>query len=125
MNPDPATRVVVPNTSARDRLTAFGIGVVLLAFVIFGVIKMSEPNQSANLLVGVVEGKQFTPQREEQVAFSGRKLEGTKTIEGEYVLKVRVEKESRSYDVVVPEWTYKGKQKGDKLEFVRPPSEQR
>jgi len=125
MNPVPPPRVVIPSTTARDRWIALGIGVVVLAFVIAGVLTMGGKHTSKNIVVGVVEGKQFTPQREEQVSFSGRKIEGTKVIEGEYVLKVRVEKEGRTYDVPVEKWTYDGKQKGDRLEFVRPPSEQR
>ncbi len=125
MNADPKPRVVIPSTTGRDRLIALGIGIVVLAGVIFGILNMSEKHVSQNILIGVVEGKQFTPQREEQVSFSGHKIEGAKVIEGEYVLKVRVEKEGRSYDVPVEKWTYDGKQKGDKLEFVRPPSEQK
>jgi hypothetical protein len=124
MNP-PGPRVVVPSTSRRDTIIAVVVGAVLLAFVGWGLMTMSQPHVSANTLVGVVVEKQFTPQREQQVSFSGRKLEGTKTIEGEFVLKVRVEKENRTYDVPVEKWVYEGKQKGDKLEFVRPASEQR
>lgn len=124
MNP-PAPRVVLPNTNRRDTLIAIGIGALLLIAVGFGVMTMSQPHTSENILVGVVVEKHFTEQKEEQVSFSGRKLEGTKKIDGEYLLKVRVEKESRTYDVPVEKWVYEGKQEGDKLEFVRPASEQR
>ncbi len=124
MNP-PTPRVVLPSTSRRDTLIAIAVGVLLLIAVGYGVMSMSKPHASDNILIGVVVEKQFTPQKEEQVSFSGRKLEGTKQIDGEYVLKVRVEKENRTYDVPVEKPVYHGKQKGDKMEFVRPPSEQR
>ena len=124
MNP-PAPRVILPNTKRRDTLVAIGIGVLLLLAVGYGVMTMSEPHESTNILTGIVVEKQFTAQREEQVSFSGRKLEGTKQIDGEYMLKVKVEKENRTYDVPVEKPTYLAKQEGDKIEFVRPPSEQR
>ena len=121
----PPPRVIVPNTTRRDTLIAIVVGVALLVFVGFGVMTMSAPHTSANILTGVVVEKQFTPQKEEQVSFSGRKLQGTKQIDGEYVLKVRVEKENRTYDVPVEKPVYESKREGDTLEFVRPPSEQR
>lgn len=124
MNPTPP-RVILPDTKRRDTLIAIGIGAVLLVFVALGLMTMSKPHESANTLVGVVVARQFTPQKEQQVSFSGRKLEGTKEIEGEFVLKVKVEKENRTYDVPVEKRIYDAKTVGDKLEFVRPPSEQR
>jgi len=124
MNP-PTPRVIVPNTSRRDTLIAIVVGAALLVFVGFGVMSMSKPHASANILSGVIVEKQFTPQKEEQVSFSGRKLQGTKQIDGEYVLKVRVEKENRTYDVPVEKPVYESKKEGDTIEFVRPPSEQR
>ena len=124
MNPS-GPRVILPNTKRRDTLVAIGIGVLLLLAVGYGVLSMSKPHESTNILTGIVVEKQFIAQREEQVSFSGRKLEGTKQIDGEYMLKVKVEKENRVYEVPVEKWVYEGKQKGDKLEFVRPSSEQR
>lgn len=124
MNP-PGPRIVLPNTTRRHTIIAILVGAIILTFVGFGIMTMSTPHTSANTLVGVVVAKQFTPQKEQQVSFSGRKLEGTKQIDGEYVLKVRVEKENRTYEVPVEKWVYEGKQEGDKLEFVRPASERR
>jgi hypothetical protein len=125
VNPAPKPRLVVPQTSGRERLVAVIVGLIVLAGVIGGLWSMAKPEPSRNILVGVVEAKQFTPGREEQVSFSGRKLESTKTIEGEYILRVRVAAENRTYDVPVEKPAYDAKQPGDKLEFVRPPSEQR
>ena len=129
MNPPPpnppAPRVVIPNTNRRDALIAMIVGVVLLAFVGYGVMTMSKPHASTNILVGTVTEKQFTPRHEEQVSFSGRRLQGAKQIDGEYVLKVRVDSEQRTYDVPVEKPVYEMKKAGDRLEFVRPPSEQK
>jgi hypothetical protein len=121
----PEPRVIIPDTKRRDTIIAVVVGAILLLFVAFGVKTMSKPHPSANTLTGVVVAKQFTPMKEQQVSFSGRKLEGTKQIDGEYVLKVRVEKENRTYDVPVEKPVYQGKNEGDTIEFVRPPSEQR
>ncbi|MGB8166445.1 MAG: hypothetical protein WCF18_03070 [Chthoniobacteraceae bacterium] len=117
--------MILPDTRRRDTIVAVLVGAVLLVFVAFGVMTMSKPHESANTLLGVVVAKQFTPQKEQQVSFSGRRLEGTKEIDGEYVLKVRVEKESRTYEVPVEKPVYLAKKEGDSLEFVRPRSEQR
>ena len=125
MNPPPQPRLVLPNTRRRDTLIVIVIGAIVLAGVIGGIMTMSKPHVSQNILVGVVVEKQFTPQKEQQVDFSGRRLKAVREIEGEYVLKVRVEKENRVYEVPVQKPTYDSKTEGDKMEFVRPASEQR
>jgi hypothetical protein len=126
MNPDaPTPKTVLPNTKRRDTLIAIIAGVLLLSFVGYGIVWMSKPHESRNILIGVIVEKQFTPRKEEQVSFSGRKIEGVKQIDGDYVLRVRVEKENRTFDVPVEKAVYMNRNVGDKLEFVRPPSEQR
>ena len=121
----PSPKVVVPGTTRREALIAAIIGVLILSFVGYGVLWMAKPHESRNVLVGVVVEKQFTPGKEEQVSFSGRRIEGVKQIDGEYVLKVRVEKENRIYEVPVEKPIYQNRKVGDKLEFVRPSSERR
>ncbi|MEA3212090.1 MAG: hypothetical protein QOE70_5147 [Chthoniobacter sp.] len=118
-------RLILPNTTRRDTLIAVGLGTIVLGCVLWGMMSMSKPHESKNILTGVVMEKQFTPQREEQVSFSGRRIEGAKVIDGEYLLKVRVEAENRVYEVPVERPLYESKSKGDKLEFIRPPSEHR
>ncbi len=126
MNPEnPPPKLVIPSKTRRDSVIAAVIGLLILSLVAYAVIWMAKPYESQNIVVGVVAEKQFTPQKEEQISFSGRRIEGVKQIEGEYVLKVRVEKENRTYEVPVEKPVYEGKKVGDKLEFVRPPSEQR
>lgn len=122
--PTPPTRVVIVDHSWRNTFIAVGIGIVLLIFVGYGVMHMGSPVKG-NRLSGTVIEKVFTPQKEQQVSFSGKKIEGVKEIAGEYVLKVRVEAEKRTYEVPVEKYTYDSKKVGDSLTFIRPPSEQK
>jgi hypothetical protein len=121
-SPDP--RVVVPNTSVRDAILAIVAGLLVLAFVLYGIFTMAKPG-TGNRLTGVVVAKHFTPQPEQQITFSGRKLEGAKEIDGEYLLEVRVEEEKRTFQVPVEKPLYESRKVGDSLTFVRPPSEQK
>ena len=120
----PTPRVVLPSTTKREALIAVLAGVLVLAFVGYGIFQMSRP-VPGNKLTGVVVGKVFTPQKEQIIDFSGRKIERTRETDGEYVLKVRVEKESRVYEVPVEKPMYEAKKEGDELTFLRPESEQR
>jgi hypothetical protein len=121
----PPPRLVVKSTTRRDMVIAVVAGLLILSFVLYGISHLGKREESRNILVGVIAEKQFTPRKEEQVSFSGRRLESVKQIDGDYVLKVRVEKENRTYDVPVEKAIYESRQVGDKLEFVRPRSEQR
>ena len=123
MNP-PAPRLVLASTTKRDAFIAIFAGLLVLAFVGYGILQMSRP-VAGNTLTGVVVGKTFTPQKEQMIDFSGRKIERTREIDGEYVLKVRVEKESRVYEVPVEKPMYESKKEGDAMTFLRPESEQR
>ncbi len=123
MNP-PAPRVVIPSTTKRDALVAIIAGLLVLVFVGYGIMQMSRP-VVGNKLTGVVVGKVFTPQKEQIIDFSGRKITSTREIDGEYVLKVRVEKENRVYEVPVEKPMYESKKEGDEMTFLRPESEQR
>lgn len=120
-NPEP---FVVPSTGRRDALIAIVAGLVVLGFIFYGVMHMAQPVEG-NKLTGTVLEKHFTPQKERQVSFSGRHIEGTKETDGEYLLKVRVESQNRTYEVPVEKPLYDAKQVGDSLTFLRPPSEQK
>lgn len=126
MNPPPAKpeRVVIPDRSWRNTLIAVGAGILLLIFVGYGVLHMGSPVQG-NKLTGEIVQKVFTPLKEQQVSFTGRKIEGVKEIAGEYVLKVSVGPEKRIYEVPVERPIFNGKKVGDSLTFIRPPSEQK
>ena len=120
--PKPAP-FVVPSTGKRDAIIAIVFGLVVLAFLGYGVMHMAAPVQG-NKLTGVILEKSFTPQKEQQVSFNGRKIEGTKEVDGEYILKVRVDSQNRTYEVPVEKPVYESKQVGDTITFLRPPSEQ-
>ncbi len=122
MNPPPP-RLVVPDTTKRDAFIAGFVGLLVLIFVGYGVVHMSQP-VTGNKLTGTVTEKIFTPQKEQQIEFSGRKIKAVKEIAGEYVLKVRVDPDNRTYEVPVEESVYVSKAVGDTLTFLRPPSEQ-
>ena len=123
MNP-PAPRIVIASTTKRDAFIAIIAGLLVLVFLGYGIMQMSRP-VTGNKLTGVVVGKTFTPQKEQMIDFSGRKIERTREIDGEYVLKVRVEAENRVYEVPVEKPVYESKKEGDAMSFLRPESEQR
>jgi hypothetical protein len=123
MNP-PAPRVVLPGTTKREALIAVVAGLLVLAFVAYGIMQMGKP-VPGNDLTGVIVGKEFTPQKERQVSFSGTKISKVREIDGEYVLKVRVAPGNRVYDVPVEKEVYETKKEGDPMTFLRPESEQR
>lgn len=126
--PTPSTRVVIKDNSLRTTLIAMGLGIVMLVFVGYGVLHMGSPVQG-NKLTGTITEKIFVPQKERRVDFSGRKLTGTKEVEGEYYFKVEVKEKDgeqpRSYQVPVEQVTYDSKKVGDSQTFIRPPSEQK
>jgi hypothetical protein len=122
--PTPPQRVVIQDHSWRNTMIAIAIGTVVLLFIGYGLLHMGSPVKG-NRLTGTVVEKVFTPQKEQQISFSGRKIEGTREIAGEYVLKVRVDVQNRTYDVPVEPGVYNNKKVGDPLTFIRPPSEQK
>ena len=123
MSVEPTPRFVVPSTRKRDALVAVIAGLCVLGFVVFGIMQMGKPAHS-NQLTGVIVGKEFTPQKERQIVFSGRNLKAAREIDGEYVFKVRVPKENRVYDVPVEKEEYQAKKECDTMSFMRPESEQ-
>ena len=123
MKPVPP-RLVLPSSTKREALIAIVAGLLVLAFVGYGIMQMAKPVQG-NQLTGVIVGKEFTPLKERQITFSGKKLKGTREIDGEYVLKVRVMPENRVYDVPVEKAQYESQKEGDTMTFLRPESEQR
>lgn len=122
MPPKPSP-LVIPSTGRRDAVIAIVVGLFVLAFIGYGVMHMAAP-VTGNKLTGTVIEKSFTPRKERQVSFDGRRIEGTKEIAGEFVLKVRVESQNRTYEVPVEQALYDAKKVGDELTFLRPPSEQ-
>jgi hypothetical protein len=115
---------VAPSTGKRDAIIAIVFGLIILGFIAYGIMHMAAPVQG-NKLSGVVVEKVFTPRREKQISFKGGKIEEMKEIEGEFLLKVRVDSQNRTFEVPVEKALYDSKQVGDWITFLRPPSEQR
>ena len=117
------TRVIVPNTTIRDAIIAILCGVLVLGFVVYGIAKMSaEPRQ--NLLTGKVVSKRFIPAKEELISIGSKGLK-SKSVEGEYILDVKVDAENRTFEVPVDKATFEAKKEGEVQTFMRPRSEQR
>lgn len=121
----PQPRVILKSTRLRDTLIGAVCALGILALVIYGILHVGEKPQG-NTLTGRIVGKQFIPLQEQMVEFSGRRLKGTRESKGEFIVKVRVASEDdRIYEVPVSETTYRMKNEGDSLTFVRPRSEQK
>lgn len=124
MNPT-APKLVLPSTRLQDAIVAGVIAVLVLGFLAYGIRHMAQP-VAGNKLTGVVVEKVFLPLKEQQVEFSGKKLKAVREVEGEFILRVRVDAEKgRVFEVPVAKSLYDLKGVGDSLTFIRPPSEQR
>lgn len=112
----------LPDHTARDALIASIAGLLVLGFIVYGIMTMGRVPSS--MVTGTVVEKVFTSAPEQQITFGSKGLK-SKEIEGEYLLKVRVEKENRTFEVPVEKPIYESKRVGDPLTFLRPPSERR
>lgn len=115
--------LVIPSTTRRDALIAGLAGVLVLAFMVFGVMTFvfqSQKAQSAKV-TGVILERQFTPAPEQEISVGGKGLK-VKNIEGEFLLKVRVDNEPEPFEVPVTKAIYESKKNGDSLTFLRPAS---
>jgi len=110
----------------RDFFIALICGIAVLAFVIYGVYSMGSKQQEVSrvTLTGKVVNKSFKPAPEEQISF-GRKGLKSEHIAGEFLLRVHVDAENRTFDVPVVEPTYDSVKVGDGFTFARPRSEQK
>ena len=110
--------------SRRDALIAIVCGIGVLAFVIYGTMSMGSKQQEASraTLTGKIVGKLFKPVPEEQISFGTKGLK-TQRIAGEFLLKIHVDREDRTFEVPVPETTYNSVDVGDNFTFGRPKSE--
>ena len=123
--PSPSTpRVIVPDRTLRDALLAGCAGLLAIGLLCYGVVRLNADSTRARsrTATGTVLEKVFTPAPEELISV-GRKGLKTKAIEGEYLLKVRVAKEDRVFEVPVEKSVYQTKKEGDSVTFLRPPSE--
>ena len=109
----------LPDHTTRDALLASAVGLLALGLIIYGFLTLRSPS---TMLTGTVVERVFTPAPEQQISFGTKGLH-TKEIEGEYVLKAKVEKEQRVFEVPVEKSEFDAKRIGDPLTFLRPLSE--
>jgi hypothetical protein len=111
--------LVVKSTTGRDIALAVSIGLALLAFVIWGIFRMSQDVTSNSLLAGQIIAKHFQPQQEEQVTIGKGGLD-ERDIDGVYTMDVRTS-DGHLYKVFVEKPIYQSHQVGDQLNFLPPP----
>ena len=120
-------RVVTPppKEGRREMLMAVGVGTVILALVIAGILGLSrEPNKpSRNFLSGTIVAKHATGERTEEIQVGRKGVKSQETDSG-YAFEIKVEATGRVYEVGVRKELYDKKKVGEKQDFIRPPSEQ-
>ena len=118
-NTPPRKPFVVKSTTARDVTIAVIAGSVLLAFVLFGIMHMSQDVAGHALLTGKIVSKHFEPRREEQLTLGKGGLD-EKNLDGVYTMDVRTP-DGRTYTVFVEKPVYESHQTGGDLTFLPPP----
>jgi hypothetical protein len=124
-SPSPGKKpvLVVSGYGKREVLWGVLIALVVLGVIIFAIVKTAT-ERSPNLLRGVVVGRYQTGERETLLNVTTKGVKG-KTADTGLYLKVRVEKEGKTYDVMVSEADYNRYKDGAAMDFIRPPSEQK
>ena len=114
----------VAGSSRRDVVVAIVCGIGVLAFVVYGIMSMGSKQREASrvTLTGKIVEKSFKPAPEEQISF-GKKGLKTEHVAGEFLLRVHVDQENRTFDVPAVQSTYESVRVGDTFTFGRPPSE--
>jgi hypothetical protein len=122
--PPPAKKpvLVVPRYSKKELIYAIFVAVTAFA-VIIGLYLATTTKSMATPMRGVVQGRFQTGVRETWLDTSRRGVKGSLQESGFY-LKVYVEKEKKTYDVMVSESDWKRYQDGDPIYFMPPGSEQ-
>jgi hypothetical protein len=120
--PTPVPRkppLVVKTTTARDVAVAVAVGLALLGFVVWGILRMSQDVTDHSLFTGQIIAKHFQPQAEEQVTIGQGGLD-QRNIDGIYTMDVRTA-DGHVYKVFVEKPIYVAHQVGDQLSFQPPP----
>jgi hypothetical protein len=120
--PTPVPRkppLVVKSTSGRDIAVAVAIGLALLGFVAWGILRMSQDVTNHSLLTGQIMAKHFQPQSEEQLTIGKGGLD-ERNIDGIYTMDVRTA-DGHLYTVYAEKPIYEAHKVGDQLSFLPPP----
>jgi hypothetical protein len=120
MPPPKSKPFVVKSTAARDVTIAVAAGVLLLGFVLWGILHMSQDVTGHSLLTGNIVAKHFSPRPEEQLTIGQGGL-AQKNVDGIYTMDVRTPN-GQTYTVFVEKPVYDSHQPGDSLSFLPPPS---
>ena len=110
---------VVKSTRTRDVTIAVVAGIALLAFVVWGILHMSQDVTGHSLLTGKIVSKHFEPQPEEQLSLGKGGLD-EKNLDGIYTMEVRTP-DGQTYKVFVEKPVYESHKVGDDLTFLPPP----
>jgi hypothetical protein len=121
--PAPRPRVVVSGLSRRDIIVGVLIALAVIGFIVLAIFSAGG-YQERNKFSGVVRGHNDPGLRETLMTVS-RKGVSEKTADTGYSLKVWVESQKREYEVMVSKEDWDKTKDGDKISFLRPPSEQR
>jgi hypothetical protein len=105
----------------KDIAIGAAVGVALLGFLLFGILSMHK-TVSDRRLVGTIIEKEFRPLAQTQITV-GRGGLHRKKVSGEFILKVEVPTENRTFHVWVGEAMYHAHEVGDTFTFIRPPEE--
>ena len=119
--PLPHKPFVVKSTTARDVTIAVAAGFLLLGFVLWGIMHMSQDVTGHSLMTGKIVAKHFKPQPEEQLSVGKGGLD-EKNLDGVYTMDVRTP-DGKTYTVFVEKPVYDSHQTGDDLSFLPPPAE--
>jgi len=121
-NRPPRPKLVVSGINRRDIIIGIVVGIAVLGFILAAIFFSGSGPQ--NLLSGVITSHS-APGSKETLMTVSRKGVSEKTADTGYSVKVWVESEKREYEVMVAKETWEAKKDGDRLEFLRPPREQR
>lgn len=126
--PRPVVRrpIIVQESSKRDTVIALLCGAGVLLFIIVGmwVLKGEQGKPSRNQLTGVIVAKNASGEVEKDISIGKKGLKSQVTDSG-FSFTVQVPPDNREYEVPVNEGQYNAQKIGDKIPFIRPPSEQR
>jgi hypothetical protein len=120
--PPPRPRIVIPGVTRRDIIIGVLLALAVIGFILLAVFSTGG-YQEHNKLTGVVRAHNAPGLREMLMTVS-RKGVSEKTADTGYSLKIWVESEKREYEVMVSKEDWDKTKDGDKMSFLRPPSEQ-
>lgn len=118
MDDETKLRRRVVEHQGRDLAIAVIAGLLVLGFVIFGVIQLSD-RMTGHTLTGVITAKHFEPEPQTQITIGQQGLSKRK-VAGEFTFEVYVESTERTYTVWVGQETFEAKSVGDRFQFPRP-----